>query len=145
MSQYLVQPFFFNEAMLIARLFIGICFIVHGMGKLGWVGPGNMAGFVGWLRSMGIPLPELQARMAMLAEISGGLLITIGLYTRFGLTLCCFTMIVATLIGHKGGGYLITNNPPGREYALNMAVICIVMALLGPGVYSLDALLLALP
>jgi putative oxidoreductase len=51
------------------------------------------------------------------------------------------TMLVAVIIGHKGGGYLITNNPPGNEYALNLAILMLVLILLGPGHYSLDAAL----
>ncbi len=143
MTSYLVEttPHLIDIAILLARLFIGVCFVVHGLGKLGIVGPGNLAGFAGWLKSLGVPFPELQARMAMVSEITGGALITLGLLTRFGLIICFFTMVVATSVGHKGGGYLITNNPPGNEYALNLAVICVVMFLLGPGHYSLDAIL----
>lgn len=142
-SLILTQPLYSDLALLIARLFIGTCFIVHGLGKLGLVGPGNMQGFVGWLKSLGLPMPELQARMAMAAELVGGTLIALGLVTRAGFALCGFTMLVAALIGHRGGGYLITNTPPGNEYALNLAVVCIVMGLLGPGAYSLDVLLLS--
>ena len=130
-----------NLGILLLRLFIGVCFVIHGLGKLGLVGPGNMAGFAGWLRSMGLPFPEFQARLAMVAELIGGILITICLCTRIGALLCCFTMLVAALIGHKGGGYLITNTPPGNEYALNLSAICLVIILLGPGAYSLDSLL----
>lgn len=128
-------------ALLIARLFIGICFVIHGLGKLGLVGPGNMNGFVGWLKSLGLPFPEIQARLAMITELVGGTLLAVGLCTRVALIFLFFTMLVAALIGHKGGGYLITNNPPGNEYALNLAVICVVLLLLGPGAYSLDYLI----
>ncbi|MDP6978565.1 MAG: DoxX family protein [Myxococcota bacterium] len=51
------------------------------------------------------------------------------------------TMIVAARLGHRGAGYLITNEPPGAEYTVNLAAICFVIALLGPGVYSLDRLI----
>ena len=129
-----------NLAILIARIFIGICFVIHGLGKLGLVGNGNMQGFAGWLKSLGLPFPDIQARLAMLAEIIGGLLITVGLFERVGLIFCFFTMLVAATLGHKKAGYLITNNPQGNEYALNLAVICIVLFLLGPGAYSLDAI-----
>lgn len=133
-------PYAADLAILIARLFIGVCFVIHGLGKLGVVGPGNMAGFADWLKSLGLPFPNLQARIAMLSEMTGGTLIALGLLTRAGLVLCFLTMVMAASIGHRGGGYLITNTPPGNEYALNLAVICVVLFLLGPGAYSLDSL-----
>lgn len=132
-----------HSALLIFRITLGICFIVHGLGKLGIVGPGNMTGFAGWLNSLGLPAPALQARMAMLSELIGGALIACGLLTRIAAFFCMMAMIVAASIGHKGGGYLITNNPPGNEYALNLAILMLVLILIGPGVYSLDALLFA--
>jgi putative oxidoreductase len=126
-------------ALLIGRLFIGICFVIHGLGKLGLVGTGNMEGFVAWLRELGVPMAHIQARMAMGSEITGGTLLALGLLTRPACLLLIGTMVVAGRIGHRGAGYLITNNPPGAEYTINLAVICAVFALLGPGAYSLDA------
>lgn len=134
-------PALTDVALLIARAFIGICFVVHGLGKLGVVGTGTMEGFVAWLESMDIPMAAVQARMAMLSEIVGGTAIALGLLTRPACALLIVTMIVATRLGHQGAGYLITNEPPGAEYTINLAAICLVIALLGPGVYSLDALL----
>lgn len=141
MAPMWTNAFFADEALLAARLALGICFVIHALGKLGLVGPGNMQGFTGWLASMGLPFPALQARLAMLSELIGGVLIALGLGTRIGFAVVGLTMVMAASIGHKGGGYLITNNPPGNEYALNLAILCAVFFLLGPGAYSLDAYL----
>jgi putative oxidoreductase len=128
-------------AVFVGRLFVGVCFVVHGLGKLGLVGTGNMQGFVEWLQSLDVPLAPLQARMAMLSEITGGTLLALGLFMRPACLLLIFTMIVATRLGHKNAGYLITNEPPGAEYTINLAAICFVFLLLGPGAFSLDALI----
>jgi putative oxidoreductase len=79
--------------------------------------------------------------MAMLAELLGGGALALGLLTRPACIVLIGTMTVAGVLGHKGAGYLITNNPPGAEYTINLAVICAMFFLLGPGIYSLDALL----
>ena len=130
-----------NLALLIGRVAIGLCFVTHGLGKLGVVGTGNMQGFVDFLKSQGVPMAPVQARMAMLSEIGGGSALALGLLARPACVLLICTMIMAGRIGHKGAGYLITNNPPGAEYTINLAVICLVFLLTGPGIISLDYLL----
>lgn len=127
-------------ALLIGRVFIGVCFVIHGLGKLGLVGTGNMQGFVEWLESLGVPMAPVQARIAMLSEITGGTLLALGLFMRPACLLLIGTMIVAGRLGHRNAGYLITNEPPGAEYTINLAAICFVFLLLGPGAFSLDAL-----
>ena len=135
------SPALSDLAILVIRLFIGICFIVHGLGKLGVVGTGDMKGFVGWLESMNVPFAPIQARVAMLSEIVGGAALVLGLFTRPACLLLIGTMIVAARLGHKNAGYLITNEPPGAEYTVNLAAICFVIALFGPGLFSFDHLL----
>lgn len=142
MSQLLLHTSFelLNVALLIGRLFIGVCFVVHGLGKLGYVGPGNMKGFTEWLRALGVPQPELQAKMAMMSELVGGTCLALGFLSRPACIVLLFTMLIAAAIGHKGGGYLITNNPQGNEYTINLAAINFMFLLTGPGIYSLDAI-----
>jgi putative oxidoreductase len=135
------DPLWPDLALLVGRLFVGVCFVVHGLGKLGLVGSGSMQGFVEFLKSQGMPLAPLQARVAMLSEIGGGSLLSLGLFTRPACLLLIVTMVVAARVGHKGSGYLITNDPPGAEYTINLAAFCFVILLLGPGLFSLDRLL----
>ena len=133
------SPTITNFGILVVRVFIGVCFIVHGLGKLGVVGTGDMEGFVGWLESLNVPFAPVQARIAMISEIAGGTALILGLLTRPACFLLIATMVIAARLGHKGAGYLITNEPPGAEYTINLAAICFVIALLGPGIYSLDS------
>jgi putative oxidoreductase len=135
------SPGLLDLALLLVRGAIGVCFVVHGLGKLGLVGTGSMQGFVAWLRELGVPRAEIQARLAMLSELTGGSLLALGLLTRPACLLLAFTMFVAGRIGHRGAGYLITNDPPGAEYTINLAAVCLAVALVGPGRFSLDALI----
>jgi putative oxidoreductase len=130
-----------NTALLAGRIAIGACFAIHGLGKLGLVGSGNMQGFVAFLESAGVPYAPIQARVAMASELIGGSLLALGLFTRPACLVLMATMIVAGRVGHKGAGYLITNDPPGAEYTVNLAVFCGVLLLLGPGLFSLDQIL----
>ena len=127
----------FDFALLIIRLFIGPCFVVHALGKL--VGTGNMAGFTSWLEDLGVPFAGVQARAAMLSELVGGGLLTVGLFTRPACLLLVATMLVAGRVGHRGAGYLITNDPPGAEYTINLAAIAFALFIAGPGALSLDS------
>lgn len=135
------NPLFTDVALLVGRVAIGVCFMFHAFGKLGWIGNGNLDGFGAWLADLGVPMPQLQARMAMLSELGGGALLALGLVTRPACIVLIGTMIVAGVIGHRGAGYMITNDPPGAEYTINLAVICGMFLLLGPGAISLDAIL----
>jgi len=134
-------PSMMSIALLVGRAFIGVCFIVHALGKLGLVGSGDMKGFVAWLEELGVPYASIQARVAMLSELVGGALLALGLFARPACVLLIATMVVATRLGHRDAGYLITNDPPGGEYTINLAAICFVFLLLGPGAVSLDYLL----
>lgn len=132
-----------NFALLVVRVALGICIIVHGTGKLGWhkTNPGGVKAFAGWLASMGMPYPRLNAWAATLTEFLGGILFTLGFATRFVAFALTINMLVAVIKGHKGGGYLILNDPPGAEYAINLTILFGMFVLLGPGPLSLDYLL----
>ncbi len=127
-------------ALFVVRVTLGLCIVVHGLGKLGFLksNPAGVKGFAGWLESMGLPYPRLNAWAATLTEFLGGIFFALGLGTRFVAFALTINMIVAITKGHKGGGYLILNNPPGAEYAINLAVLFGMFVLIGPGAFSLD-------
>jgi putative oxidoreductase len=133
--------FLYDLAMVILRVAVGICFFIHGLGKIGLVGSSDLQGFTAYLQALGIPFPALQARLAAGAEILGGAFLVLGFLTPISALFLFVTMLVAAFKGHKGGGYLILNNPPGNEYALNLAVVALFFLLAGPGSFSLDRLI----
>ena len=140
-SVFGTTEYYTDVALLVGRVAIGVCFMFHAFGKLGWIGNGTLDGFGQWLADLGVPMPQLQARMAMSSELCGGALLALGLATRPACVVLIGTMIVAGALGHRGAGYMITNDPPGAEYTINLAVVCGMFALLGPGAFSMDAML----
>lgn len=71
-------------AKLSLRVGVGAVFLFHGAQKLYgiWGGPG-LKGFAGWLGSMGVPYPMLNAMMAAGTEFFCGLAVLVGYYARF--------------------------------------------------------------
>ena len=68
------------------RAALGIVFLVSGLGKVLRVGPrstGGVAGFAGFSTEVGVPAPEPFAWLVGLLELVGGLLLLIGLFTRY--------------------------------------------------------------
>lgn len=87
----LQQPF-----SLLARLLLAALFLPAGLSKIG-----NFAGTAGYIGSVGLPMPELGAAIAIVVEVALPILLIIGLYTRqAALGLAVFTL-VASLFFHN--------------------------------------------
>jgi putative oxidoreductase len=127
-----------SAGLLILRLFLGLGIAAHGWTK--FFGPHGLRDFAGHLASMGVPRPEWAAALSAGTELVGGALLAAGLLTRLAALPLAFNMIVAVLLVHRGS-YFLSNQPPGMEYALNLAAAFAALALLGPGRFSLDHLL----
>ncbi|HVR83602.1 MAG TPA: DoxX family protein [Planctomycetota bacterium] len=132
-----MSPFTKDQAtsagLLILRLFLGLGLGAHGYQKFFLFG---VSGFAGFLEKLGAPFPQISAWLSASTELAGGLLIALGLITRPAAVLLAINMAIAALLAHSG--YFITNTPPGREYALNLAAAFVALALTGAGRFSLD-------
>jgi putative oxidoreductase len=122
-----------DAGLLLVRIFIGGCLLIHGAGKIGDIGK-----FAGGLQAMNMPMPLASAWAAALAEALGGACLIVGFMTRVAVLPAAFTLFVGAVTAHGANGYLITNDPPGYEYALNLGVIVMSFALTGAGRYSID-------
>lgn len=116
------------------RSSIGVIFIVAGMSKLG------NSGFEGFLNSLGLPA-EMQIPIA-LAEIIPGILLIIGVLSRFSSALLSIILVGAIFIVKEAqsltgdGGYRID---------LILLAACLVIIAGGPGRVSLSHIVKKLP
>lgn len=80
-----------NSLNLAARLLMVALFLPAGIGKLT-----GFAGTVGYISSVGLPLPTMAAAMALIVEIVGSLALLAGLGTRIAaLVLAAFTLVAS--------------------------------------------------
>ena len=126
-------------ALLLVRL-IGLGFAAHGAQKLfGWFGGYGLEGTGGFFESLGFKPGKLFAAASGISELAGGLLLALGLLGPIGPMLIVSVMVVAILTVHAPKGFFAQNG--GAELPLAYIAIAVAIALVGPGTYSLDAIL----
>jgi putative oxidoreductase len=121
-----------DQAVLVGRLFYSSMFLLLGFGKIT-----AFAGTVGYMGSLGLPVPSLVTVLAIIIEIGAGLLMLVDYQTRLvALGLGIYVLITA-FIGHSQLGDPNTF----QHFMKNMAIVggSLAFVAFGGGVYSLDA------
>jgi putative oxidoreductase len=117
---------FAGPLMLLARAMLGYIFIVSGVTYIG-----QYAGVVDYMQANGVDGRLLP--LVLLTELGGGLLVLVGLTTRWAaLALFGFCLLTA-LFFHLGADQAIQFNKN-----IAMAGGFLALATLGPGAWSLD-------
>jgi putative oxidoreductase len=115
----------------VLRVVVGIVFIAHGWRKF-MAGMDVVANaFAGY----GIALPLPSAVLVALVELAGGLLLLIGLWTRWAVIPLSGVMLVATLMVHLPKGFFL---PEGYEFTLVLLAALVMLGMTGAGALSVD-------
>jgi len=130
---------FLSHFLLLAmRLFWGYSFFQGGLGKLQ-----NIKPVIKFLESLDIPWPEFSAYLIGGVECIGGLMLLVGLASRFVSIPLAVIMIVAIFTAHYEALEGILDNPQRfiNQLPFNYLLTCLVVLSFGPGVFSLDYLI----
>lgn len=126
--------------MLMLRVVIGVVFVGHGMQKLaGWFGGRGMLDTARAFEQVGLTPGRAKAMQAGVAEAAGGALLAVGLLTPFASALIVVAMLIAIVKVHGKNGLWLGKN--GFEYNLVLLVCAVAIALVGPGDFSVDAII----
>ncbi len=121
-----------NVAPLVLRVATGFVFAMHGWQKL----QGGVPFVAGFLGQLGFPAPELFAVLLIAAELGGGILLILGLYTHWAAKVVAFVAVVAFLTVHAKNGFFMASG--GYEYIMLLFAASYSIMVTGPGKWSLD-------
>jgi putative oxidoreductase len=139
-TTFATDPGMFGSGLLIARVVLGLLMVAHGGQKLfGWLGGYGLRGTGQFFEQLGFRPGRLFAAAASVGEVTSGLLLALGFLGPIGPALMISVMLVAALSVHWGHGLFAGSN--GIEVPLLYATGALGLALVGPGPYSLDAVL----
>jgi len=126
-----------NPLTLIGRVLLASLFLPAGIAKLT-----GFAGTVGYISSVGLPLPEVGAALALTVEILGGIALLIGFGTRpAALVLALFTL-AASYFFHAfwavpAEQHMVTQLLFFKNIAVTGGLL--TLAAWGAGAWSIDA------
>ncbi len=126
-----------NPFALLARLLLAALFLPAGISKIG-----GFAGTAGYIGSVGLPLPEVGAALAILIEVIAPILLIIGLFTRpAALVLAVFTLVASVFFHAYWSVPAEQAFMQSLLFWKNIGVVggLLAIAAFGAGAFSVDA------
>jgi putative oxidoreductase len=124
---------------LVLRLALGTMFIAHALLKYYVF---TLPGTAQFFASLGLP-PAL-GYVTFGAELVGGVLLVLGVYTRY-VALALVPILLGATWAHLGNGWVFSAPNGGWEYPAFLAVAAVVQFLIGDGAYALRGSPTAVP
>ncbi|MBU1292915.1 DoxX family protein [Patescibacteria group bacterium] len=122
-------------APLVLRVVVGVIFALHGYQKLEM----GVPGVTGFLAGLGFPMPAVFAVLLIAAELVGGILLILGLFTYWNTRILGIVAVVALLTVHISKGFFVSAG--GYEFILLILAATISLMITGPGKWSLDKMM----
>jgi putative oxidoreductase len=133
----IATPGFHPTLLLVGRILLALVFLVAGVRKVMAV-----AGSVGYLTKLGMPMPEVMVYVAIVIEIGGALMLILGWKARYAAWLLTVFVLIATCYAHRF--WQISDAAQyGNQlnhFLKNFAIIggMLFLAACGPGSLSVD-------
>jgi putative oxidoreductase len=118
---------------LLLRVSLGVMFIAHSL-VLKWM-TFTLAGTAQYFESIGLPGPLAYA--TFFAELIGGILLVLGVQSRW-VALGLLPILAGATWVHIGNGWVFSAPGGGWEYPLYLIVLSVAQALLGDGAHALS-------
>jgi putative oxidoreductase len=118
-------------AALLLRVSLGTMFIAHALLKYFVF---TLPGTAQFFESLG--LPGILGYVTFAAELGGGILLVLGVYSR-AVALALVPILLGATWAHFGNGWLFSAPKGGWEYPAFWTATLFVQALLGDGAYAL--------
>ena len=130
------NPEYAAVAALLLRLALGVMFLAHAWLKIKVFTP---AGTAQYFKSLGLPGEVAYPTIA--AEVGGGVLLILGIETRWVALALVPLMLGTIVLVHGKAGWQFTNKDGGWEYPAFWIVGLLALALLGDGAAALGPML----
>ena len=117
---------------MLLRLILGIVYVMHAYLTLVKLGP---TATIAYQAKAGIAFPEIATWYLILAHGLGGILLVLGIFTRWAALANVPVMLGAIIFVHGKNGFWASDG--GYEYVLVLLVASVALALTGGGALSL--------
>lgn len=125
--------------LLFVRVYWGVQLAQNGWGKLH-----NLSHVTEFFSSLGLPAPGFTATFIASIEFAGGLLLAVGLLSRFVGLVLTMDMLMAYIMADREALFSIFRDPDKFTAAAPYTILfaALIVLIFGPGKYALDTLLL---